>query len=123
MHLSSKKTGENMKCITIFILAILFSCKIYAYSNEEIKFIPCKNVYVDPNQIYMGVEGLFVNVHDTWIQTEGIHNDAQGYYFNSARADEWSLKWTCPYCKTENGILNSYCKNVDCPTRKKNSGF
>ncbi len=107
-----------MKFLVAFSLLIFFVDNPAGHTSEKTKFFSCEKTYIGPNQIYIGEEGLFINVNNNWVQTESIHTDVQGCYFNNVRADEFTLTWQCPFCGRINGILDSYCKNKDCPSRK-----
>jgi hypothetical protein len=80
-------------------------------------FCDCEEkVYVQPNQISITPNAIFINILDRWFATETLCVDSGGVYVTSASKDGYApLKWKCPYCGWIGGITDSYCKNPKCP--------
>ena len=101
-----------MKSI-FFLLLGLFTLS-QGFCNEREK------IYIQPNQISIATDGIFVHLDNQWIPTETLHADANGIYITNDLRDErkW-IDWICPHCKTINGPLDFRCKNPNCPSNKK----
>jgi hypothetical protein len=64
--------------LTIFIFITcfqsLFSC------CQQPRFESCDKQYVQPNYVAVSEDGIFIQLQDKWIQTEGVFSDAQGLF-------------------------------------------
>lgn len=83
------------------------------------EFKQCEKMYVNPDQVSIEPNGIFVNVQEKWFMAEALYADTNGIYFTSASSSDWSIYWKCPYCGYINGPLDNRCQNKDCPSRKK----
>jgi len=101
------KTIEQTLMVCFLVFSLFFGL---AYTNEgapcnnchkENEFIPCSKTYVDLSQIDFYEQGIYVKMGEFIIQTEAIHADEKGFYFQNAKND----------C----GPMQKRCKNPICP--------
>jgi hypothetical protein len=96
---------------------------VFGFCEEDKKilkeFKPCEKIHLNPNQICIEPNGIFVNVFEQWFRTDALYVDGEGIYFTNAQTEDWSIYWKCPSCGHVNGPLDSRCQNKECPTRKK----
>jgi hypothetical protein len=119
------KRGSYMKHSLSKLLFVLF---ISLYINcsadcdcaqEEIRFSRCPKTYVLPEQIDFNENIIFVRVHETTMQTESLHTDAHGIFFENVRVKECGIsQWLClktdtrgMVCETCNWVWNNWCFN------------
>ena len=92
----------------------------FAHAQQEdrtaAKFVSCEKFYVQPNQISMTQDGIFILNEDTWIMTDAIHHDGSRLYISSM-SEEWSFSWECPICHHINGPFDKSCQ--ECGYRAK----
>lgn len=67
-------------------------------------------MYVQPDQIAITHEGIFLQLYDEWIPTEALHYDTSGLFITNM-SDEWSVHWTCSVCGYSNSLWRNTCKN------------
>ncbi len=88
----------------------MFACVASSIQAEE-EIIPCEKTYVNPDQVQLSEQALFVNIGDVWVQPTAIQVDANGLffnaYFNNVMPDE---VWQCK-CRFWNKPWAEYCKN------------
>ncbi len=73
-------------------------------------FVLCEKFYIQPNQINVTQDGIFILNEDIWIMTDAVHHDGSRLYISSL-SEEWSFKWECPKCGYENGPFTRSCEN------------
>jgi len=109
---------------------VLFSFMVFnvifglLYSNvfaNEISWVKCAKQYVDPSQLTICNDGIFVNIDYNLIRVNNIEFDTKGVSFsqidsNSTRSG--ITYWICPACGYRNSVLSNRCENpAGCPTR------
>lgn len=80
------------------------------HSNLSSKFVPCEKIYVQPDQIAITNEGIFIKHNNEWIPTGSIQYDASGLFISNT-SDEWSIRWFCPKCGHSNAAWRNTCEN------------
>lgn len=93
----------------ITFLLFVLSALVHA-GDKDHKFISCEKIYVQPNQIAICQEGIFIQHNDEWIATEAVHYDASGIFVTHV-SDEWSRYWTCAKCGHNNSAWRNTCAN------------
>lgn len=105
-----------------FLVSISFCMNSFAdcsHPGAEKRFMPCPKTYIQPDQISISENAIFVQIHDVIIQTESLSSDEQGIYFANAYDEDCGLmQWKCtkrldwpPYgpCNTCNWIWYNNC--------------
>lgn len=87
--------------MVFFSIAHGFEKNLGASANQKI--------YVDPNQVTIAPEGIFVQLGNDWIATDAVYHDSSGCYISGV-SNEWSFYWTCPECGHENSPFNRSCE-------------
>jgi len=65
-------------------------------------------LYVQPNQITLSEEGIFVYLENAWHAAESVHADEQGIYITTLQDKTWN--WKCPKCGHNNSWLVNKCE-------------
>jgi len=89
------------------LIATVFALS-YGDCAEERRLESCEKVYVQPGQISITGEGIFVYVSNEWLAAEALHADALGVY---AKA-KWM--WICSVCGYENSCCKPVCQECGC---------
>lgn len=96
-----------MKRVLCLMACFIFVVLGSTYGHELTK---SEKWYVQPNQIAITEEGIFISMDDEWINADAIHRDHTGLYITKAE-DEWSTKWECPKCHHSNSAWRNTCYN------------
>ena len=94
----------------LFLLTGIANANDKEISSASLKFVPCEKIYVQPDQVAITNEGIFLQLNEEWVPTEAIQYDASGIFVTSI-SSEWSFRWTCPKCGYENGPFSRKCGN------------
>ena len=71
-----------------------------------------ERVYVQPHQILIEPNGIFVNISNQWFATESVSVDLEGIYVNNlAQEENVRLQWRCGKCGAINGPFDFRCQN------------
>ncbi len=105
----------------LFLLLLSFCINSWAGCDcpqDITNFIPCPKTYVNPEQIDLRENGIFVLVNDVILQTEGLRTDAQGIYIMTVRDGCGPSQWKCikrnrrdMVCNTCNWDWNYTCSS------------
>ena len=77
-----------------------------------------EKIYVSPEQVYVGSEGIQVNFLGKLFQVNGLFRDHQGLHVRASEViDEQTFSWTCPYGHPSDG--SGRCTTANCPFQKK----
>ena len=123
-----QKTLEEEKFMKYSLSKLLFVLFISLYINcsadchcpqQEIRFFPCPKTYVQAEQIDFNKNAIFVQVHEIIMQTDSLHTDAHGIFFENVRLKECGQsQWLClekdargMVCETCNWTWNNWCFN------------
>lgn len=85
------------------IFALLSPTAFYGNPVEE----PQK-IYVQPAQIVINDQGIFVYVENEWISAESISIDSYGMYAQCSNPD--LRTWRCTRCNFINAYWDDYCQ-------------
>jgi len=88
------------------LLIAMFFTLSYGNCAEETRLEACEKVYVQPDQISITGDGIFVYVGNVWLAAKALHADAAGVF---ARGPDVDWTWTCP-CGEENSVFRASCK-------------
>lgn len=87
------------------IFALLSPIVFYGNPVEESEQ---QKIYVQPAQIVIEVQGIFVHIESEWISVESIGIDSYGLYAKYSNPDLRS--WRCTRCNFINAYWDDYCQ-------------
>ncbi len=96
-----------MKYILFLFLLIGITC---GYSAELPKFESSEKIYLQPEQISISENGIFVNIANAWFAIAAICHDAKGIYVDEARVGIEYFTWECRYCHFVNPWYVNACQ-------------
>jgi hypothetical protein len=93
-------------------LTILFLINIwgvpYGFCEEQKRN---EKIYIQPNQIHIESNGIFIKLFDEWIMTDSLSVDVNGVYVDhSLRGERIHINWVCPKCSHENAWWRNSCE-------------
>ncbi len=103
-----------MRNVIYKALCVLFVCFRIAHAHENGPCDSCEKLYLQPDQIAINEEGIFIQLGGEWMITNAIHRDGTGLYVSTAH-DEGTFSWECRVCHRKNGPLDSKCPGCGTP--------
>lgn len=60
------------------VIFLLFSAMIHSH-----EYVPCEKTYILSENIFVGLDEIFVKIHDQLFTTESLYRDPNGLYIQS----------------------------------------
>ncbi len=91
-----------------YLIEFIFFCNL-AFGQSEMLSNQYKKIYLQPEQITLTQDGIFVYIGNQWSSTDTLQSDAEGIYISQDERD-W-LQWKCPRCGYINSsVTDSHCR-------------
>jgi hypothetical protein len=91
-----------------YFMGLIVFCNL-AFGQSEMLSNQYKKIYVQPEQITLTQDGIFVYLENQWISTDILQVDAEGIYVSQDERD-W-FHWKCPSCQYINSsVTDSHCR-------------
>ncbi|MEN9654440.1 MAG: hypothetical protein RL235_552 [Chlamydiota bacterium] len=73
-------------------LALASTNVLFATQHKDVS--KTRKIYVQPSQVQIENNHIFVQIHHQWVPTRSIHSDATGVYVE----EYWGEPWLCGNC-------------------------
>jgi hypothetical protein len=86
-----------MKSMQYFVLFLFVN--IFCISQGYCEELENEKIYLQPDQIHIESDGIFVKLSDQWVKVESINLDANGLHVKGPSSEAASFSWICPIPK------------------------
>ncbi len=118
------------KLLFIFFISSYINCSAdCSCANDEVRFIPCAKIYVEPQHVDLCDNAIYVQIGNERVQTARLNTDDLGIFIETVRVKKCGyMEWKCTRpvhggmpCETCNFSWNSYCNGCGGEKRAKDS--